>query len=149
MARKAVPVDLEELEKLAAMHCTEAEVAAWFSKPGATLTQQAVSKKLKREPFKTVWATGWAKGNISLRRIQKQRADAGDRTMLVWLGKQWLGQQDKTGIEHSGKDGGPIKHEYEFASLTDEELDAEIIREAQGITGRAAKTSEPLDEPPA
>jgi hypothetical protein len=104
LPRRPVPIDLEELEKLAAMHCTEAEVAAWFSSPGATLTQQAISRKLKREPFKTVWATGRAKGSISLRRKQKQRADAGDRTMLIWLGKQWLGQADKQEVQHSTLD---------------------------------------------
>jgi hypothetical protein len=84
------PVDLAELEKLAAMHCTQGEVAAWFG-----LTQQAISKRLQRNPAKTVWETGWAKGNISLRRNQMQRAEAGDKTMLIWLGKQWLGQTDR------------------------------------------------------
>jgi len=92
---KRTPIDLEELEKLAAMHCTEAEVGAWFG-----VTQQAISKRLQREPAKTVWTTGWAKGNISLRRQQMQRAEAGDKTMLIWLGKQWLGQTDHQEITH-------------------------------------------------
>lgn len=104
MGRRPVPIDLDELEKLAAMHCTETEVAAWFSRPGATLSHQAVSKKLQREPFKSTWATGWAKGSISLRRQQKQRADAGDKTMLIWLGKQWLGQADKSEVRTSTLD---------------------------------------------
>jgi hypothetical protein len=104
MSRKPVPIDLDELEKLAAMHCTEAEVAAWFSKPGQTISQSAMSRRLKREPLKTVWAQGWAKGAISLRRQQKQRADAGDKTMLIWLGKQWLGQADKSEVRTSTLD---------------------------------------------
>jgi hypothetical protein len=77
------------------MHCTHAEVGAWFG-----ISQQAVSKKLQSDPFKSTWETGWAKGSISLRRQQKQRADAGDKTMLIWLGKQWLGQSDKQEVTH-------------------------------------------------
>jgi hypothetical protein len=89
LPRKPVPIDLDELEKLAAMHCTQEEVGAWFG-----CTHKTISIKLRQRPFKAVWETGWAKGNISLRRQQKQRADAGDKTMLIWLGKQWLGQRD-------------------------------------------------------
>ena len=89
MPRKPVPIDLAELEKLASMHCTQDEVAAWFG-----VSQKTISLKLRQKIFKAVWDTGWAKGNISLRRQQKQRADAGDKTMLIWLGKQWLGQKD-------------------------------------------------------
>ena len=70
MPRKPIPIDLEELEKLAAMHCTQQEVAAWFG-----ITQQAVSKKFKQRVFVEVWEHGWARGNIGLRRTQKQRAD--------------------------------------------------------------------------
>ncbi len=35
-----------------------------------------------------------ADGKISLRRKQKELALEGDRSMLVWLGKQYLGQSD-------------------------------------------------------
>ena len=103
MPRKPIPIDLEELEKLAAMHCTQEECAAWFD-----TTQKTMSLKLAREPYKSVWTKGWAKGNISLRRQQKQRADAGDKTMLIWLGKQWLGQRDQQAIEHSGEVSTPV-----------------------------------------
>lgn len=29
--------------------------------------------------------------------------------MQIWLGKQWLGQKEKSAFEHTGKDGGPIE----------------------------------------
>lgn len=48
-----------------------------------------------------------AKGKLSLRRKQFQLALSGDRTMLIWLGKQYLGQVDKS--ELTGKNGGPIE----------------------------------------
>ena len=97
MSRKPVPIDLDELEKLAAMHCTQDEVASWFG-----ISQPAICKKLQREPFKSRWERGWSKGNISLRRAQMQQAEQGNGTMLVWLGKQWLGQRDTQRLEHSG-----------------------------------------------
>jgi hypothetical protein len=45
--------------------------------------------------------------NASVRRKQFELAMAGNPTMLVWLGKQYLGQHDKLGI--SAPDGGPVK----------------------------------------
>jgi hypothetical protein len=45
-----------------------------------------------------------AEGNELLRARQFQMAMNGDRTMLVWLGKNRLGQSDKVNIEHDGLD---------------------------------------------
>lgn len=42
-------------------------------------------------------------GCVSLRRKQIDVALAGNPTMLIWLGKQLLGQRDKQDIEHSGE----------------------------------------------
>jgi len=104
VARRPVPIDLDELEKLAAMHCTHEEAAAFFSRPaeGLTLSRQAFEKKLSREPFKSVWERGWAAGSMSLRRWQMNLARDGNATMQIWLGKQWLGQRDVARVEHSG-----------------------------------------------
>lgn len=48
--------------------------------------------------------------NGSLRRKQYQLAMKGNATMLIWLGKQLLGQSDK--VEHSGNGAG-----LEFGNL--------------------------------
>ncbi len=50
-----------------------------------------------------------AKGDELLRTKQFQIAMSGDKTMLIWLGKQRLGQAEKTHNEHTGSDGGPIE----------------------------------------
>jgi hypothetical protein len=55
-------------------------------------------------------------GKASLRRLQWQKASQLDSTMLVWLGKQTLGQRDKQEIEHSGEINNPL------AGLTTDEL---------------------------
>lgn len=56
-----------------------------------------------------------------------------------------LGLDTPQRVEHTGGEGGPIKHEYNFAALTDEELEAEIIREAESIASGAASAGESLD----
>ena len=97
MAKFKIVIDPIQLGKLAELCCSVEEVAAYFRCSQATVTH-----RLKRDPLKTVWESGLARGRISLRRAQLQAAHAGDRTMLVWLGKQLLGQVDK--IEKIGGD---------------------------------------------
>ena len=48
-------------------------------------------------------------GKASLRSAQFKAALAGNATMLIWMGKQLLGQRDKLDHEVTGKDGGPIQ----------------------------------------
>ena len=50
---------------------------------------------------------GQALFRVALRRRQFKAADDGNPTMLIWLGKQYLGQADKP--QGTGKDGGPIQ----------------------------------------
>lgn len=45
--------------------------------------------------FRRAYKTGEADVNSGLRRKQIEMALKGDRTMLIWLGKQRLGQKDK------------------------------------------------------
>lgn len=89
MGRKPVPIDLDELEKLAALHCTQEEVGSWFG-----VSKKTICLKLKQRVYAEVWERGWADGNISLRRLQFQAASKGNPALLIWLGKQWLGQKD-------------------------------------------------------
>ena len=53
-----------------------------------------------------VYNLGLQKCKASLRRKQFEMALAGNVTMLVWLGKNLLGQSDKH--ELTGKDGAPL-----------------------------------------
>lgn len=48
----------------------------------------------KKVGFSDAFKKYSARGRVSLRRRQYQLADEGDRTMLIWLGKQYLGQSD-------------------------------------------------------
>jgi hypothetical protein len=42
-----------------------------------------------------------------LRRLQWKGAEAGNPTMLIWLGKQMLGQRDSHGLQQLDKHGNP------------------------------------------
>lgn len=52
--------------------------------------------------FGDVIEKGRSNLRMSLRREQVRLALGGDRTMLIWLGKQLLGQRDTQQMEHSG-----------------------------------------------
>ena len=62
--------------------------------------------------------------------------------MLIWLGKQMLGQRDKQEI--TGADGGPIQQQHSgkvainLKNLTDEELDALEATLSKAVEGDAA-----------
>jgi hypothetical protein len=90
MSKIKIVIDPIQLGKLAELCCSIEEVAAYFRCSPTTIRY-----RLTRDPLKTVWETGLARGRISLRRAQLQAAYSGDRTMLIWLGKQLLGQAEK------------------------------------------------------
>lgn len=56
-------------------------------------------------------------GKVQLRLRQYAAAMSGDRTLLVWLGKQSLGQMDRMAQEVSGPGGGPVEHQHAVLSV--------------------------------
>jgi hypothetical protein len=87
-------IDLGELEKLSALHCTDEEVAAWFG-----VSTKTVERRRKVRKFSDTMARGRAKGKISLRRMQLRLAEEGNPALAIWLGKQYLGQSDQ--VQHA------------------------------------------------
>jgi hypothetical protein len=102
--RKAVSIDLVELQKLCTLQCTHEEIAAWFN-----CSVRTIEKYSKRPEFAEVMARGRAKGRISVRRAQMKLLDSGNAAMGIWLGKQFLGQRDVTPVELSGASGKPLQ----------------------------------------
>src|SRR5260370_1022077 len=88
-------IDLGELEKLSALHCTDEEVAAWFG-----VSTKTVERRRKVRKFSDTMARGRAKGKISLRRMQLRLAEEGNPALAIWLGKQYLGQSDQVQYTH-------------------------------------------------
>lgn len=94
-----------EFDKLCALQCTLPEIASYFDCSEDTI-ERRVKERFGRT-FAEVFAQKRGKGKVSLRRAQYAAAIGGDKTMLVWLGKSWLDQTDKSKVEHSGQVGPP------------------------------------------
>ena len=86
MPRARKEVDLDMLVKLAAIGHTQKECATLLDCSPDTLERN----------YKETMAWGRSHRDASLRRKQFEIALAGNPTMLIWLGKQYLGQSDKT-----------------------------------------------------
>jgi hypothetical protein len=99
------PIDHNLVRRLAGIGCTVDEIAV-----ACGVSIRCMFKRIEAEPeLAEAIEEGRATGKATLRRLQWQGARAGNATMLIWLGKQLLGQRDKTEI--TGKDGGAIQHE--------------------------------------
>jgi hypothetical protein len=105
--RPKIPIDYDQVEKLASIMCTQEEIAAWMDVDVSTLKRD--------EKFCTIYKKGIEKGKMSFRRQQYKLAEAGNATMSIWLGKQYLGQKDKTELDQNlaNKDDKPFKVEIE------------------------------------
>ena len=119
---KFKPIDLTELEKLCAIHATIMEIASWFNVGHATVERRIADETLhdydgEKLTFKAIMDRGYARGRISLRRKQMQLAEQGNATMLVWLGKQILGQRDHVDQVIGAPDGGPAQIEIVRVSV--------------------------------
>lgn len=84
MARPKKPIDVELLIRLASIHCTYEEMADIFKVSVDTLERR----------YADVIKEAKSTGKSSLRRHQWALAQNGNATMLIWLGKQLLGQRD-------------------------------------------------------
>ena len=119
--RPRVQINWADFDKLCSMHCTLIEIADWFGCSEDTI--ERACKREKGEIFAEYYKKRTARGSVSLRRAQMQKAlgtepkpiiDVDGRvlldkkgnpvftkgvtpsdTMLIWLGKQYLGQHEK------------------------------------------------------
>ena len=107
MARPRVEINYNTVDKLLHIQCTGEEIASVLGIDYDTL-QRAV-KRDKKMRFAEYIKQKANSGKASLRRMQWKAAENGNNTMLVWLGKQMLGQTDKSQTEITGRDGGPIE----------------------------------------
>ena len=99
--RTPIEIDLDLVERLGQIHCTDAEIAAICKVSVETFQRR------KREPeFSELLASARATGKASLRRIQWRLAENGNAAVVIWLGKQILGQRDRW--DDLGEDKHPL-----------------------------------------
>ena len=92
MARPQTEIKKEEFEKLCHIQCTREEIAAWFNCSHDTIERWC--RRIYKLSFASVFEQKRQGGCISLRRAQFQEALKGNTALLIWLGKQYLGQTD-------------------------------------------------------
>ena len=100
---KKYNIDTEEVKKLAEYGCSNIQIADFFG----------CDESLIRKSYSEYLAKGRAIGIKELRRVQYEAA-INDRniTMLIWLGKQMLGQAEKAELQMNR----PIK-EIEYLEI--------------------------------
>lgn len=120
--RPRATIDWALFDALCAAQCTRDEIAGRFNISPTTLLR--VIEREHKCTFETYAVEKREAGKGRLRSKQFELALKGDKTMLIWLGKQYLGQVERQ--EFTGKDGGPIataEAPWDLTKLSNEELD--------------------------
>jgi hypothetical protein len=97
MARPRIEIDKEQFKKLCQIQCTLSEIASWFK-----CSEDTIERWCQREfkmHFAEAFKTYSADGKISLRRWTFRSVEAGNVSMQIWLGKQYLGQKEVQDVQ--------------------------------------------------
>ena len=86
---KKYNLDTKQVEQLAGFGCTDTEIASFFDD---------ISRTTLVRNYEQYITKGRESGKIRLRQYQWSAAKKGNVAMLIWLGKQLLGQSDKQEI---------------------------------------------------
>lgn len=89
MARPRLVIDEDQVKKLAAIQCSNEEMASVLN----------CSKDTLERRYAAIIKDGRASGRMSLKRKQYEVAMSGNVGMLIWLGKQYLDQSEKM-VQH-------------------------------------------------
>jgi hypothetical protein len=92
VARPRLAIDPEQVRGLARLHCTNKEIASVLGCSTDTLERRYAAEIAK----------GKEEGRAALRRLQWKAANAGNIAMLIWLGKNHLGQTDRQDVTTAG-----------------------------------------------
>ena len=103
MARPKIKIDFDMVKKLCAIQCTGQEIADVLDVSYDTFERRVI--EVYQISFADYIKKHSANGKMSLRRKQHEVAMNGNTTMLVWLGKQYLGQTDKQIVDNTSSDG--------------------------------------------
>ena len=85
---KKYNIEQDKVEQLAGFGCTNTEIASFFGCDESHI----------RHNYSEFLVKGRDKGKIRLRQLQWRAAEKGSHTILIWLGKQILGQTDRTEV---------------------------------------------------
>ena len=99
MGRPRKEIDFKKIDALCEDHCTPKEIVACLQIFDVDVSYDTVERRVK-EKFGCTFAEyvdekHLALAKPTLRKLQWQAAKSGNVSMLIWLGKQYLGQSDK------------------------------------------------------
>lgn len=97
--RPKIEVDWSKVDAMCQIQCTGEEIASVLDISYDTLERRC--KDDKECSFADYIGEKKQGGRASLRRKQWKLAESGNPTMLIWLGKQYLGQSDKQEIDQN------------------------------------------------
>jgi hypothetical protein len=86
-------IDWDKVDSMCAIQCTGEEIAGVLGCSYDTLSRGVEREHLST--FAEYFDQKRSNGKMSLRRKQYSTAMEGNPTLLIWLGKNWLGQTDK------------------------------------------------------
>jgi hypothetical protein len=132
------PIDLELVERLAGALCTNSSIAQQLGMSMATFW-----KRKRRDPaLAEAIERGRAMARVRLRVLEWKAAEAGSERMLIWLGKQYLGQRESPRPPRSDSD---LLDRIE--GLLDSEVEEERVRE-ETLALLATRPPQPAPEEP-
>ena len=116
-----IVVSLDDVRKLAAKLHSTGELASCLGISRATL-----ERRLQEPEFQAAFEEGREAGCAKVRAKQLELALAGNPTMLIWLGKQYLGQRDTIDQNFGAAGGGKLQIEIVRVSVAQPEEPAAI-----------------------
>ena len=125
---KVISPDPDKIQMLASFGCSITEIAKYFR-----IDESTVRKKYKDE-----LETGRESLKVRLRQLQWDHAARGNTALLIWLGKQYLGQTDRKEIDLIGNLESVLKE----CGFEDSPIDAEYsVEEEDTEQAKAVESS--------
>lgn len=112
-----------EIVSMIEISCTQEEICHVLK-----ISPDTLSKRLKERgqgSFAELYKKHEATGKVSLRRMQWQACEKGSVPMLIWLGKQMLGQKEEP--ESSGRKSEPLEITVTVSKPAPEEVPPEYL----------------------
>lgn len=115
--KNLTPKEWNSVKYMCMIHCTGEEIAGVLQMDYDTLNRNCKDKF--GIPISEYIKSNQSNGKMSLRRAQWKAAESGNVSMLIWLGKQWLGQREVQEIEIANTDETIRRMNEYFANASD------------------------------
>lgn len=138
---------MEAIAELAAMGCSQDEIASMVSKLGIKCSRATLQRRLADDPkLREVYDAGVLTGKVRLRSRmfkQAQMMNGAGVHQSQFLAKNWLGMTDRVDLNHSGKietDGSSTSTARERVTAKLESLEKRL--QGRGLIGGRAEVAQ-------